>query len=378
MLGKDLFKVQGIEDLNSDQMRSLISLYRPLVSNAGIIIYEELLVSPKNELDSINNLLIRLSMSLNEFVLAMEHLNEYRLINTYYHTKEEHYLFELRAPKGSREFIKDDLFGRLLLKEIKTERYQKLYQQINQNTSSLQAYEDQTKRLKIASLNEWSEQLEKDFRPIKNPNIKVESFFDTDRFVKEASATLFPLKFRTQENLQAIASLADLYNISQDRMRINLEKAIRPNSDVFDLNYLKYLCMNHKSEYQEVQKGSYDVPCLLFLMNLQEGKEVSPFDRRIIDSLANQYYLNPSVINYLLEYCLKNCEGRLYPNYIYPVASDLHRNNVKTVEEAKDLLQNKVKKEKTHPKDILPNYDQENKLQFDEKMMDEYFKTLKG
>ena len=90
-------------------------------------------------------------------------------------------------------------------------------------------------------------------------------------------------------------------------------------------------------------------------MSLQDGKEVTDYDKKIIYNLSNRYHLAPAVINVLLEYGLKNCDNRLIENYLYPIASDLHRNDIHNAKDALNRLSRPYEKNKKEDK--LPTYD---------------------
>ena len=91
-------------------------------------------------------------------------------------------------------------------------------------------------------------------------------------------------------------------------------------------------------------------------MSLQDGKDVTRYDRQIIYNLAHDYNLNVPVINVLLKHTLDNCDNRLYEKYLYGVAADLHRNDIRTAEQAKQFLKNDRNK-KQSTADRLPQYD---------------------
>ena len=62
------------------------------------------------------------------------------------------------------------------------------------------------------------------------------------------------------------------------------------------------------------------------------------------------------VMDVLLEHGLKNCNNSLIENYLYPIASDLHRNDVKTSKEALERLSKPYEK-KSRNVEKPPVYD---------------------
>ena len=173
------------------------------------------------------------------------------------------------------------------------------------------------------------------------------------------------------------ATLADTYGISQDKMRIYIAESI--DNDDLSLKKLAALCRNSVDNYIAVKDGDYYVPVTSFLYHLQGDIELTPYDKKILESLSHDYNLKAEVINVLLEYSLKRCNNRLAGNFVYAVASNFHRNGIDTVAKAKDALtpakENKVNKKVT---EVLPTYDSSINPQLDDDEVNEFFKRRKG
>ena len=181
-----------------------------------------------------------------------------------------------------------------------------------------------------------------------------DSLFDMKAFIAGCSENMFPLKYRTPENIKEVGMLADLYNISEDQMRVFFSQMLKDNKP-FDLNFLRKKCEMSRSEYKKIAENKYDVPCELFMMNMAQGIEISSYDKKILYKLANDYKLKIEVINVLIEYALNTCDNQLFETFINPIAANFKRNNIDTVEKAKEML-NKPKAKKNN-KDIgMPEY----------------------
>lgn len=358
MLGKNYYKIKGINDLKKDDYQSLFLMYQPLILNDALMIYCLFLNRIKDD-GHIIDLLNQLNMTLDSFALGLEKLNEYRLLDTYHDLRNDNYLFILREPKSTRRFLQDELFSRILLDTIGKNRYSELYSNLYVQKENLSTYTNETKHLKINSLINWSQDKEDTFHQIKKPviNDEYKSNFDIKKFLNEASPILLPLKFRTKEILNTIARYADVFNISQDKMRVIIGNTVNSNQNEFNFSRFKKLCSQVHQNFNKIEKGNYDVPCTLFLMNLQGGKALSPADMNLISDLIDNYYLNIDVVNVLIEHSLKVCNNRLIGSYIKALASDLHRNDIKNADEAIAFLNQKSKVNTSHPKDVLPTYD---------------------
>ena len=189
-------------------------------------------------------------------------------------------------------------------------------------------------------------------------NSEYRTMFDIAAFLKDVSFYMLPKEYRTQDNLERIALLADIYGISMDKMRNYIAKTV--NTGRFDLEFLKGFCSRAKIDFTENDETDYNVPCVLYLMSLQKGKDVTPYDKAMLYSLSTDYHLSPQVINALLRFSLKRCDNRLIKNYVYAAASDLYRNDVKTAEEVEkwfDFIQKKNKKQNHRQVVDLPVYD---------------------
>ena len=359
MLGKDLIKVEVDAEITNERLKSLVFFYEPLIGNDALYLYEYLLLRGNSAtFTELNDLLYFLNISVDVFEKTIEKLNKYRLLKTL--NKGNTYIFVLNNSLTRKEFIKNDIFVRDFILKTSGQHYQDLISDFYEFDKHSD-YVDISAKLDVKELENWSKENETYLKAKPTNTYSFDTIFNIGYFLKDVSSMLFPLKFRTEKNLKEIATLADLYNISYDQMRSIIQKSCKPNEDGFDLKILKYLCMNARTSYYEVDAGNYNVPCQNFLMNLQDGKEVTEYDKKILYKLSNEYHLKASVINVLLEHCLKNSDNRLIENYIYPIASDLHRNNVNDYKTALERLgkpyNKKVVKAKSPTYDTSKNKD---------------------
>lgn len=376
MLGRDLFKVESNVDLSLERFKSLVLFYCPLIGNDSLALYEFFSVKgTSGSFEELNKVLNSLCISIDSFEERIKKLNEYKLVKTLKATNENKYIFVLSSPLTISEFIKNEIFVREFILKTSGEYYQSLL--INYRTfNNDKDFEDISSKLDPNNLSKWSINDEKYL--VNNARKDVydfNTFFDINAFLADVSTTLLPLRFRSEENLRLIASLADLYNVSVEKMRFYLTQVAKTNSDSFNSNLLTYLCENSICDYKTIGQGIYNVPCVLFLMNKQNGKEVSKYDRKIINSLAYNYHLKPEVINVLIEYTLNNCDNHLIEKYLYSIASDLNRNDVDTAKKALDRLNVYIpSSKKIQTKESIPTYNEDNNPVYDEALFNEIIK----
>lgn len=357
MLGKEFYKIDTNIELSNERLKSLVFFYEPLIGTSSLYTYEYMVLNGSSlTFKELNELLSSLNISVDVFEKQCKKLNEYRLLKTL--KQDDKYVFVLSNPLTRKEFVKDDVFVRDFILKTSGKHYQEIIADIFDD-EQYKNYEDVSYKLSPEVINSWSKEDETYLQKRSVPTYDFNTFFDINVFLKDISTTLLPMRFRTNENMKQIALLADLYNVSYDKMRTFLPKISKSNSNEFDLNKLKYLCMEAHGTYTKVPDNKYDVPCELYLMSLQDGKELTEYDKKIIYNLANEYHLRVDVINVLLKHCLENCDNRLIEKYLYPIASDLHRNNIGNAESALKRL-SKDNKMVSKSADKLPTYNDSN------------------
>ena len=92
----------------------------------------------------------------------------------------------------------------------------------------------------------------------------------------------------------------------------------------------KELINKNRKDYAEIE------PNLLFFAEKMLGKTLSERQVNLIAKCYNEYGFEESVIQYLFEYCYK--ESKTDARYMMKVAESWYEQNVKTVKEAEDLV----------------------------------------
>lgn len=364
MLGKDYYRIETDVELSGEKLKSLVFFYGPLIGCEALNLYEYLVLKGSSiGYAKLNDLLQELNLSIDHFEELIGHMNEFRLLKTL--KKEDHYIFVLQAPLDMNEFIKDDIFVRYFILKTSGANYQKLISTLVEPDEH-RDFENVSKTLTSEALSGWTKSDEtyiNKTRKSKKEKYDFNTLFDINVFLKDISPTLFPMRFRTRNNLEKIAIYGDLYDVSYDRMRVYLAQVSDFDADSFDLKKLEKVCMSSSGNYEKIEKGRYDVPCVRFLMSLQDGKEVTESDRYLLSKLSAKYHLSAPVINVLVEYGLKNCDNRLVEKYLTKTAADLHRNDINMADEALKWLYYSGEK---RSEDKLPSYDTSNNTSLSE------------
>ena len=336
MLGKDYYRIETDCELSDERFKSLIFFYGPMIGNDALVLYLNMAYRQSAySFNELNELLSFLNVSVSDFESRIDILNQYNLVRTL--NLDNKYIFVVNSPLNRKEFINNDILVREFILKTSGNHYQSLIADMRNNDNH-HGFKDISNHLPIDSLANWTK-ADETYVPQKNDDTySFNTLFDVNVFLKDISTNLLPMRFRSRENLEQMAKLADLYNISYDKMRTFLPKVANTETDEFDLNTLRYLCMKAKVDYEKIEASDYGVPSQKYLMSLQDGKELTDYDKKILYKLSNEYHLSIPVINVLLEHSLKNCDNRLLENYIYPIASDLHRNDIKSASSALDRL----------------------------------------
>ena len=374
MLGNDFYKVEVNCELSNERLKSLIFFYGPLIGNDALVLYQYLILTGSTDtFNELNELLRSLNVSVDQFERNCKKLNEYKLLKTL--KKRNNYIFILNEPLSMKKFIKDDILVRHFIMKAGGDTFKNIVSKVMQN-NSYEDYENVSETLHIEDLQSWSSADETYLRTVSNQNdtYSFDTLFDINNFLKGMSKNLFPLQLRTKDNLLKIAKMADLYNIPNDKMRVYIPKVCDLKSDKIDFDLLASMCRRSKNN-QDVVKDGYDVPVVSFLNRIQNGKKVTETDKIMIRKLSDEYELNTSVINALLEFIVNKYDNTIIPSKVYSYANNLHKNDIKNAKAAIDWLNKSNSKTKNKKEDIQTVYDTSSNPEFDEARYNEIMST---
>lgn len=371
MLDKETVKIEGIEEISNERLKSLLFLYEELIDIRAIHLYQCLIYLNHGTLYSVSQLLDILHIKEETLREMMHELERLQLIKTY--KKGDEYLIDVLAPLNCNEFFASEIFDRYLATKTK-DRYRSLRALLIRESSDKTDYIDISAK---ADLSSWSSLDEKDYRDIKA--LTDSSIFPLKKFLK-VSKNLFPESLRTYDNLDYIKKLGEAYGIGLDEMRRYVNESIVRVKDPFiDKNTLLKKCQNARKHTVYTDEG-YLMATNDFLMQLLNVDKLNFNDRKIINRLVSKEFfdLDHAVVNVLLEYVYKK-KDRLDQNLIYAIASDWVNKKIDTVDKAKDRIRQINNQDKQNVKaDFDPVYNtKENPNISDEEVL-EYLKAMKG
>ena len=371
MLDKETVKIEGIEEISNERLKSLLFLYEELIDIRAIHLYQCLIYLNHGTLYSVSQLLDILHIKEETLREMMHELERLQLIKTY--KKGDEYLIDVLAPLNCNEFFASEIFDRYLATKTK-DRYRSLRALLIRESSDKTDYIDISAK---ADLSSWSSIDEKDYRDIKA--LTDSSIFPLKKFLK-VSKNLFPESLRTYDNLDYIKKLGESYGIGLDEMRryVN-ESIIRVKDPFIDKSELLKKCQNARKHTVYTDEG-YLMATNDFLMQLLNVDKLNFNDRKIINRLISKEFfdLDHAVVNVLLEYVYKK-KDRLDQNLIYAIASDWVNKKIDTVDKAKDRIRQINNQDKQSVKaDFDPVYNTKDNPSISDEEVLEYLKTMKG
>lgn len=351
-------------------------LYAPLIKNDACILYG-VLSSLDGKSLSLDNLLMILSWHTNRLEKARKTLEQFSLIKTFYHSIKREWIFEVYPPLNVNQFLTHDTYSRMFLNECGSMHFDLLKCMFNDELEK-DGFVEISEKMDFSRLESWTEKKEESLLKLRPQEQELTCDFDFDTFLNGADR-IFPVRYRTKENLTRIANLASIYGINALDMRKYVSRSINPSTKVFDVEKLKKFIYANSSIVE-----SYDDPYKLspvkFLMNKQKGAPVSTADKKLIENLVMDYGFSNEVMNILIEYCLNQTNQQFQKVYVEKVAASWIRLEITSKEKALAHIKSE-RKPKTKQKQLPDWYADTKQNKPDEDLMKEALelqRQLKG
>ena len=342
-------EVRCIEHLSVEQRQSLYLLYGPLMGKSSICLYE-FLGSIQNSVE-LEDVYLLLNINASQFDKARNYLEQYHLIETYVHGDDM--LILLYAPLLPDKFLCHDTYSRLYLASVGSKRFDKIKAMLHKDKTISSVYTKVESPLDVSILDSWNESKEIAYEKVK-PTIKQKYDFDFATLFKGMDR-VFPVRYRTNENLDRIAQMAQIYGIDAKDMRRYVQRSINPSTHVFDLDKLKEMVMRNR-KVMEVSKDPYKMSPVKFLQNKQNGIPVVKSDQALIERLCKEFQFPIEVVNTLIEYTLQQTNQQFSRNYVEKVAASWVRLGVDSRKKALDIINQsplEIKRDKKAEKVVL-------------------------
>ncbi len=332
---------------------SLFIVYQKLCGPTAIGLYGLLVHLAVPERFTHEDLSVLLGINHAQLISDFEALEQVSLIESYHHPERDTYLYAVKAPLKISEALNHPVLGRAYLQSVGEGHYTAVKKRYNPLKPLQEGYESISKPFEAQRLRTFDPQAEVHFEP---SDIRLSGLhFDILSFKQRCSELIFPQALRTPANLKLIEELGSVYGISVPKMSLLLGDCVNIAAMTFDSEKLEAL-MRKVKEPSPMPSDPYLSDPVQFLRYLQEGKEPTDTEKRLLSSLVRDQRLNPEVVNVLVKHALESSNQTLKKSYVETIAASWSRLKITTKDQALAHIQSLGKKTEKSRKEPIPDY----------------------
>lgn len=381
ILPADTFIVVNRTILSENDRKIISTLYQPIIGSIATSLYYTLWADlDKAEILSSeythHHLMSSLRIKMEHIVIARKKLEAVGLVKTYVKKSDVNsFVYELFSPISASEFFNHPILNIVLYNNIGKKEYENLLKYFKVPRINLSSYEDITSSFDSvfdSAPGTVYDNLNEDLRVNKTGDIKIDNTFDFDLLISSVPSGVITNKTFSKEVKELINNLSFVYNLDEMEMKSSILSSIKENGLIDKValrknvkNYYKFsnenklpkLVYKSQPEYLKSPVGSESKRAKMiyvfentspynFLRGRSNGAKPSTRDLGILESLLNDFKLNPGVVNVLIDYVLKINNKKLTKNFLEAIASQWKRLNIETVEEAMKAAEKEYKKMK--------------------------------
>lgn len=318
--------------------KSIFKVYQRLLGSSAVTLFGYLFYddSSKNQ-KSHQDICEALNSTVAKLDQDFERLEQFNLIDIYikYGTFNE-YVYKINAPLSVLDFLKNDVYGRLYLKQVGASQYEYQLEEASSSCIALNDYEKIKHSIDKTFMQTWSSVEENSFNG-KSEQVQVRSdlSFDIRTFLSECSLLLFPKRYRTETAIEAIKEIGSVYGVSVKQMVELVGKCYAEDENALNVKLLRKLASNEKvKDYPKVE-SVYDYPPVLFLKKLRKDIEPTALEKYLLNQLVGSMGLNPQVVNVLIESSFKSNHQTINTGNVEMIGMQWATLNIKTIDQAK-------------------------------------------
>lgn len=383
ILPADTYTVVNRTILTDYERKTIINLYEPIIGSNAVSLYftlwQDLEKSEStNQKFNHHHLMASLKLGLDPVTSARKALESVGLIRTYYKTGEVNdYFYEIYSPLMPNEFFNHPIFSVVLYNNIGSVEYKSLVEYYKREIGIPKDYEEITTTMDMNFKSMSSALLSIDASEVEksdslDANIS-EDYIDFALLQSSLPKNLIREKALNKRTRKLLNSLAFVYDLDTLKMCELLRMVVNENGvidkEALRLSARKYYQFNNSGslptliyrtqpEHLKTPEGDmsnrgkmlrifentspYD-----FLRSKYHGTEPTTRDLRLLEYLAVDLELAPSVINVLIDYVLKSNDNKLTQGYVETIAGQWKRLNIDTAEAAMRTAEKEHKKNKT-------------------------------
>ena len=369
LMNCDLYSVSATYPLDIVHLKTLHLLYQPLIGNQScslyLTLYSELDQLSLTKVASLHQRLVKLTgLSLKEINEASLKLEALGLMAKYVKEAENKriYCYALKTPLTPAKFFNHPILNPLLNKRLGKEEFYRTKLCFKSAAYDHRGYQNITAKFTdvfdINLVDQNSEVLvEKDY--FNSDYGKVELEYDLSLFYQNIADYQIKHSSITKDDEILIKQLGIMYRINALDMlslvkeamindKLNHQELKKRCRDYFDLkvpeNFKEiyhHQSLVHKSTSDDQSLNQHikyleTVNPYQLLKDKQGGREPLKHDLQIIESIMTSLYLEPGVMNVLIELTLSQCDNVLSRAFMQARASQWKRKKINTVKDAID------------------------------------------
>lgn len=369
LMMSDLYMVNANYPLDSIHMRTIQLLYQPLVGNTAcslyLTLYAELDQLSLTKATSLFSRLTKISgLSLTQINEASKKLEAIGLLERYKKDVDNNriYHFIIKTPLSPSKIFNHVILGPLLLQRLGKEDLYRTKLCFKSSTFDFSDYENITAKFTdVFDINmlEGSKEVLVEKNYFGNDYGKIDGDYDLELFYQGLKDYQIKRSVITSDDETLIKQLGIMYRINSLDMqglvkdsikndKISKQLLIKNCRDYYDIAmpekfeeiYHKQAAIHKSSSNNDLLNAHIQylesVNPYQLLKDKQSGREPLKHDLQIVESIMTSLYLQPGVVNVLIELTLSQCDNVLSRAFMQTRASQWKRKKIETVKEALD------------------------------------------
>lgn len=369
LMMSDLYMVNANYPLDSIHMRAIQLLYQPLIGSAAcslyLTLYAELDQLSLTKATSLFSRLTKISgLSLTQINEASKKLEAIGLLERYKKDVDNNriYHFVIKTPLSPSKIFNHVILGPLLLQRLGKEDLYRTKLCFKSSTFDFSDYENITAKFTdVFDINmlEGSKEVLVEKNYFGNDYGKIDGDYDIELFYQGLKDYQIKRSIITSDDETLIKQLGIMYRINALDMqglvkdsikndKISKQLLIKNCRDYYDIAmpekfeeiYHKQAAIHKSSSNNDLLNAHIQylesVNPYQLLKDKQGGREPLKHDLQIVESIMTSLYLQPGVVNVLIELTLSQCDNVLSRAFMQTRAAQWKRKKIETVKEAMD------------------------------------------
>ena len=366
LMMSDLYMVNANYPLDSIHMRAIQLLYQPLIGSTAcslyLTLYAELDQLSLTKATSLFSRLTKISgLSLTQINEASKKLG---LLERYKKDVDNNriYHFVIKTPLSPSKIFNHVILGPLLLQRLGKEDLYRTKLCFKSSTFDFSDYENITAKFTdVFDINmlEGSKEVLVEKNYFGNDYGKIDGDYDIELFYQGLKDYQIKRSIITSDDETLIKQLGIMYRINALDMqglvkdsikndKISKQLLIKNCRDYYDIAmpekfeeiYHKQAAIHKSSSNNDLLNAHIQylesVNPYQLLKDKQGGREPLKHDLQIVESIMTSLYLQPGVVNVLIELTLSQCDNVLSRAFMQTRAAQWKRKKIETVKEAMD------------------------------------------